>query len=128
MLKRLAALLCLFTLATLAAFAADARRVPTIDDLLTIKSVGGIHGWLRRFQDRRVRDPDLARPIRHWQILSINPRRQIRDESALVARWTMARLSQQSHRRQKPNLCDQSARRRSATANQIRNRDQQFRL
>ena len=41
MLKRLAALLCLFTLATLAAFAADARRVPTIDDLLTIKSVGG---------------------------------------------------------------------------------------
>src|SRR5216683_4916073 len=41
MLKRLAALLCLFALATLAAFAADARRVPTIDDLLTIKSVGG---------------------------------------------------------------------------------------
>src|SRR6266446_3697477 len=40
MLKRLAALLCLFTLATLAAFAADARRVPTLDDLLTIKSVG----------------------------------------------------------------------------------------
>jgi dipeptidyl aminopeptidase/acylaminoacyl peptidase len=41
MLKRLAALLCLFTLATVVAFAADARRVPTIDDLLTIKSVGG---------------------------------------------------------------------------------------
>jgi len=41
MLKRLAALLCLFALATLAALAADARRVPTIDDLLTIKSVGG---------------------------------------------------------------------------------------
>src|SRR5712664_1865360 len=41
MLKRLAALLCLLALATLAAFAADARRVPTIDDLLTIKSVGG---------------------------------------------------------------------------------------
>src|SRR5712664_506957 len=41
MLKRFAAQLCLFALATLAAFAADARRVPTIDDLLTIKSVGG---------------------------------------------------------------------------------------
>src|SRR5207245_9080214 len=40
-LKRLAALLCLFTLATLTAFAADVRRVPTIDDLLTIKSIGG---------------------------------------------------------------------------------------
>src|SRR6266513_5309221 len=41
MLKRLAALLCLFTLATAVTFAADARRVPTLDDLLTIKSVGG---------------------------------------------------------------------------------------
>src|SRR5205823_8348291 len=41
MLKRLAALLCLFTLATLVTFAADARRIPTLDDLLTIKSVGG---------------------------------------------------------------------------------------
>jgi len=41
MLKRLAALLCLFTLATAVTFAADARRVPTLDDLLTIKSAGG---------------------------------------------------------------------------------------
>jgi len=41
MIRRFPALLCLLALATLAAFAADARRVPTIDDLLTIKSVGG---------------------------------------------------------------------------------------
>src|SRR5437773_6613468 len=41
MLKRLAVLLCLFTLATAVTFAADARRVPTLDDLLTIKSAGG---------------------------------------------------------------------------------------
>jgi dipeptidyl aminopeptidase/acylaminoacyl peptidase len=41
MLKRLAVLLPLFALATVVAFAADARRVPTLDDLLTIKSVGG---------------------------------------------------------------------------------------
>src|SRR6266852_2957325 len=41
MIRRFPALLGLLALATLAAFAADARRVPTIDDLLTIKSVGG---------------------------------------------------------------------------------------
>jgi dipeptidyl aminopeptidase/acylaminoacyl peptidase len=42
MIKRLAALLTLFVLATLAVgFASDTTRVPTVDDLLTIKSVGG---------------------------------------------------------------------------------------
>src|SRR6266576_6033964 len=41
MLKQLAALLCLFALATAVIFAADARRVPTLDDLLTLRSVGG---------------------------------------------------------------------------------------
>jgi dipeptidyl aminopeptidase/acylaminoacyl peptidase len=41
MTRRFPALLGLFALAAVVAFAADARRVPTIDDLLTIKSVGG---------------------------------------------------------------------------------------
>src|SRR5258708_30438155 len=41
MLRRFPALLGLLTLATVVAFAADARRLPTIDDLLNIKSVGG---------------------------------------------------------------------------------------
>src|SRR5258707_15379196 len=41
MIRRFPALLSLLVLATVVAFAADARRVPTIDDLLTIKSVGG---------------------------------------------------------------------------------------
>src|SRR6266550_8061887 len=43
MLRRLAALLTLLTLGTLVmVFASEAsRRVPTVDDLLTIKSVGG---------------------------------------------------------------------------------------
>src|SRR5260370_8064674 len=41
MISRFPYLLGLLGLATLAAFAGDARRVPTIDDLLTIKSVGG---------------------------------------------------------------------------------------
>jgi dipeptidyl aminopeptidase/acylaminoacyl peptidase len=41
MTRRFPALLGLLTLATMIAFAADAPRVPTIDDLLTIKSVGG---------------------------------------------------------------------------------------
>jgi dipeptidyl aminopeptidase/acylaminoacyl peptidase len=41
MTRRFPALLSLLVLATLVAFAADARRVPTVDDLLTIKSVGG---------------------------------------------------------------------------------------
>src|ERR1700694_2506339 len=39
--RRLITFLGFVTLATLFAFAADARRVPTVDDLLTIKSVGG---------------------------------------------------------------------------------------
>src|SRR5258707_7657780 len=41
MIRRFPALLSLLVLATVVAFAADARRVPTIDDLLNIKSVGG---------------------------------------------------------------------------------------
>src|SRR5713226_8240784 len=42
MIRRFPALLGLFALATLFAFTANAqRRVPTVDDLLTIKSVGG---------------------------------------------------------------------------------------
>jgi dipeptidyl aminopeptidase/acylaminoacyl peptidase len=41
MTKRFPALLGLLVLMTPVIFAADARRVPTVDDLLTIKSVGG---------------------------------------------------------------------------------------
>src|SRR5437773_6138432 len=43
MTRRFPALVGLLTLATMVAFAfaADVRRVPTIDELLTIKSVGG---------------------------------------------------------------------------------------
>ena len=41
MTKRFSALLGLLVLMTAVIFAADARRVPTVDDLLTIKSVGG---------------------------------------------------------------------------------------
>jgi dipeptidyl aminopeptidase/acylaminoacyl peptidase len=41
MIRRFPALLGLLALMTAVIFAADARRVPTLDDLLTIKSVGG---------------------------------------------------------------------------------------
>jgi dipeptidyl aminopeptidase/acylaminoacyl peptidase len=41
MTKRFPALVGLLVLTTVVIFAADARRVPTVDDLLTIKSVGG---------------------------------------------------------------------------------------
>src|SRR5258708_30257606 len=69
MLRRFPALLGLLTLATVVAFAADARRVPTIDDLLNIKSVGGAQispdgQWLA-FLSNRIEDKN--------QIFVINP-------------------------------------------------------